>query len=455
MNETLFISAFAAELLNMLPYRILSYYPLRRQLRFSLKTVALIMGLTQFIQCAIFAYLTVQGYSVRSTDFIFAASCFLIYFLCISADPWKLLFLYIFNFDYVTLVRGLGIFTESVLFRSPTLTFTTLRSALIIFFYFLVTAPFMLIFLRKTQDRVFQTDSPLFWKTVWLMPAFTTAIVLMFTYSLSPEYTAQLRFLLARLLLLLGIFVVYYTLLHALDGIRRQAALEEQTAQQEALLSLQRAQYQQLTKHISEVIQARHDLRQHLRIIRTYLKDQRTDQLAEYITQYEQSLPPDIELTVCKNFAVNTIVCYFREEARKAGIDFSIYLNLPERLAVNEADFCSAVGNLLENALHACRKVTDTKPFIRLRAEEDSGRIALVVDNSCSQPIQRQDGRIRSTSHEGPGIGTASICAVAERYGGTARFQYENGTFYASVLLFSNRQSQSSEDSFSAEKAPH
>ena len=45
------------------------------------------------------------------------------------------------------------------------------------------------------------------------------------------------------------------------------------------------------------------------------------------------TLPPDIARTWCENYAVNTIVCYYAEEARKAGIDFSVRLELPKRLS--------------------------------------------------------------------------------------------------------------------------
>ncbi|MFR5733272.1 MAG: GHKL domain-containing protein [Clostridium sp.] len=98
------------------------------------------------------------------------------------------------------------------------------------------------------------------------------------------------------------------------------------------------------------------------------------------------TLPPDVARTWCENYAVNTIVCYYAEEARKAGIDFSVRLELPKQLSINEAELCSILGNLLENALDACRECTDTAPFIRIRAREEGGHIALAVDNTAAAP---------------------------------------------------------------------
>ena len=183
------------------------------------------------------------------------------------------------------------------------------------------------------------------------------------------------------------------------------------------------------------VRQARHDLRQHLNVIDHYLSSGKTEDLKSYIEQYRMTLPPDTGRTWCENYAVNTIVCYYGEEARKAGIDFSVRLELPKQLSINEPELCSILGNLLENALDASRDCTDTAPFIRIRAREESGHIALAVDNTyCSAPIE-ENGQFRSTKHEGFGTGTASVRAIAQRHQGVAEFRHEDGIFYASVFI--------------------
>lgn len=142
--------------------------------------------------------------------------------------------------------------------------------------------------------------------------------------------------------------MVYSILLEAFDIIRQQVVLKERAAQQETLLAIQRTQYQQLSRHMETVRQARHDLRQHLNVIDHYLSSGKTEDLKSYIEQYRMTLPPDTARTWCENYAVNTIVCYYGEEARKAGTDFSVRLELPKHLSINEAELCSILGNLLE-----------------------------------------------------------------------------------------------------------
>lgn len=105
--------------------------------------------------------------------------------------------------------------------------------------------------------------------------------------------------------------MVYSILLEAFDIIRQQVVLKERAAQQETLLAIQRTQYQQLSRHMETVRQARHDLRQHLNVIDHYLSSGKTEDLKSYIEQYRMTLPPDTARTWCENYAVNTIVRYY------------------------------------------------------------------------------------------------------------------------------------------------
>ena len=103
---------------------------------------------------------------------------------------------------------------------------------------------------------------------------------------------------------------------------------------------MQKAQYQQLSRHIESVRQARHDLRQHLNVIDHYLNSGKTEELKAYIAQYRQMLPPDTFCTWCENYAVNTMVNYYVDEARKSGVDISVSMAVPQKLSMNEAEFC-------------------------------------------------------------------------------------------------------------------
>ena len=335
MNWHVFGKAFLCETLYSIPFFILALFPFRKQLRFSLKSITFFIFLGQLFQSSCYVYLVAHGKPTRITDIIFAVVCLSLYFLCVKANAWKLLFLCFFIFNYMVTLRGICFFLESWFFSGSDLTFYSLHneSMLIIFVFLFFTLPLGLRFMKNARERVFQVDSPAFWHKAWFLPFSGTFIICVHNFDLSIDVVRTPRFILTRIWLLLMTVMVYSILLEAFDIIRQQTVLKERAAQQETLLAIQRTQYQQLSRHMETVRQARHDLRQHLNVIDHYLSSGKTEDLKSYIEQYRMTLPPDTARTWCENYAVNTIVCYYGEEARKAGIDFSVRLELPKRLS--------------------------------------------------------------------------------------------------------------------------
>ena len=92
------------------------------------------------------------------------------------------------------------------------------------------------------------------------------------------------------------------------------------------------------------------------------------------------------------------------------------------------------LGNLLENALNACHEL-DGARFIRVNARQTgTSMLSIAIDNSSKKPVEL-NGRLMSTKHEGMGTGTESVRLIAQRYGGDAKFHWDDGVFYASVIL--------------------
>lgn len=329
---------------------------------------------------------------------------------------------------------GAAAFLEARLFDDPEAGFTSWKSVLFTLLVLAATAPFMFRYLIRTKEKVFSTNAPVFWRTAWLIPAFTIAIVQAYTGDLSRAEVRSFRFLFVRVLLLLCAFAFYAILLDALDGIRRQAALAQQAEMQEQLLNLQQTQHKQLLQYMEDMREVRHDLRQHIGVIWALLEQEDIDGLKRYLSAYERRLPTGPRRTFTRNFALNAVCTHFAEEARKYEIDYDVSLDAPEHLPISEPEVCALLGNLLENAVDACRTVSSA-PFIKVRGMWEKSYMVITVDNSCGQAPVWEGTRLRSSKRDGLGTGTWVVRRTAERSGGTAKFAYEDGVFYASVLL--------------------
>lgn len=429
-------SATVNLMVQSIPAHLMAYYPFRERLRFPLWKALLPVCLLQLAESLLYGYMVQAGIAGMELAYGFVPVYMGIYFFSVQDNRWKVLFLYLFILDYTMILWGAAAFLEARFFYAPGAGFTSWKSVLFTLAVLVLTAPLMLRYLTRAREKVFAADAPEFWRTAWMIPAFTIAIVQVYSGDLSMQAVRSFRFLFARVLLLLCALVFYSILLDALDGIRRQAALAEQAEVQEQLLNLQRMQHEQLLQYNEEVKAARHDLRQNLGVIWAYLDKNDIDGLKDYLRAYEKKLPLDIRRNFTKNFALNAVCTRYAEEARKFEIDYDVELDMPERLPINEPEICALLGNLLENAVDACREARCSAPFIRVRGVWEDSHIVFTVDNSCEQEPVWKDGRLLSSKREGFGTGTWTIQRAAERSGGTAKFIYKDGVFFASVLLY-------------------
>jgi sensor histidine kinase regulating citrate/malate metabolism len=98
-------------------------------------------------------------------------------------------------------------------------------------------------------------------------------------------------------------------------------------------------------------------------------------------------------------------------------------------------DLCVIMGNLLENAVEACRYVEEK--FIKVRAVVDGDFLTVVVENSFDG-IWRYEGGVYMSRKEAPetrGVGLSSVRAVCEKYGGLMQVDMDGDRWVSSALV--------------------
>ncbi len=423
-------------LVTTLPIRFLAYFPFAGKLRCKKLTLGIVIALSELIFCVVGVFSLQLNLHPKISELITAIICFALYWGCINIKIYKLIFFYLFLTEYTMIVRGIAVFISNFLPSEMSSVYYSWQNSFIFLVIVMITMPFMIMFFIRTAERIIETDDWLLWKTIWLVPALTIFIVLLFTGSLSQEITEEPIFLIARICLLICTFVVYYILLFSLDILREHATLEERAKQAEAINDLHKSQYNLMQKRIEETKIARHDLRQHLNLIQAYLDSGERKALENYLKAYKKSLPTDTTQIYCSNYTVDVVVRYYAEQSKLSGISFYAKLMLPKQISVEEPDVCVIFGNLLENALEACKRQNEGEKFIRVCARIiGTNAISITIDNSSNQKPNSVDKAFISSKREEIGTGILSVNNIADKYNGVTNFTYDNGIFFASVLL--------------------
>lgn len=212
----------------------------------------------------------------------------------------------------------------------------------------------------------------------------------------------------------------------------------QRIAHAEQLLKLEERYYTQLASQVEDARRIRHDLRQHLRVVRTLLDQGDAQAIASYLGRYAENVQPllTIPITFLNVPVVDALIAYYWSAAKVRGAEFRVrgqLQGLPQSVYV---DFCSIMGNLLENALESLdRQEPDQPKWIHVQCEIIQKKLMLEVMNSNSTPVRREENGFQSAKRDEIGTGTLSVSIIARQYGGFASFSHKENQFTAQVFL--------------------
>lgn len=436
MNEPLYryIEIAVYALLNFLPYMILALYPFRKQMRFS-KPITVILILCICILQILTGISSVFGIHSGFLSMFSTVLYAVFYFTAAKVPIGKSLFTLLILSNMANLVTVFSKCLEGQLFGQ--IAYESYRwsfSLCMVIGHLIFTTPLAVYFHKSYSINVNKAHSTV-WRYLWLIPA---TFYLAWYWHLYGQERRSLEVALDPintlflLLIDIGSFLIYHMILRLIKEMDKNIELEAKNHQ----LAMQTLQYENLQNKITEARRAKHDIRHHITLMHEYLRKGNLDELEQYLTQYQQSLPDDSGMVFCSNYIVNALLLYFAQQAKSEGIDFDVRADLKETKWIPENDLSVLLGNLLENAIHACREQTNGERKIMIRAKETDTTIFLTVDNTFSGKLKRDKaGNYLSTKSNGSGLGLMSVHSIAEQYNGTLEIEPKDNLFCVSVAL--------------------
>lgn len=224
-----------------------------------------------------------------------------------------------------------------------------------------------------------------------------------------------------QLLAMASLFCILYAYKKMLESFRLSMELSL-LAQQEHFLN---RYVDEIKMRYQKTKSFRHDIKNHITIVRELLQHGKTEQALHYIGDME-GVTGELSFSCSTNNPVVDILIGNKLGlAESYGIDVECSLHLPCPCLVRDMDFCIILSNALDNAICACKGMEqDGRRYIRLTGRLQGDFILLEIENS----FQEKQGFWRGT-------GLSNVKAVADKYDGAVHVKVQDSVFILSVLL--------------------
>lgn len=304
----------------------------------------------------------------------------------------------------------------------------------------LVTFPLIYLFYKKLLRPVLDdTEAYSFWNYIWIIPLCSNTL---YSLCIAPHFsgdnvTPAVSSYFIPLFWIVLSFATFTLILQIVSETRKNFDLQSQLHISDLQMSAQQKQIEMLQDNIERNSRARHDMRHHMLTLQTLLSQKDYAQAIDYLAEYSHQLETLTPASYTRHPVLNAILAHYSEEAAANDIRTSLELSVADELPVSNMDLCIILGNLLENAVEACRRQIAGERFITLHMTMTSPTmLVLIIENSYSGVIKEQNDTFLSSKQEGrTGMGINSVRHLVKQYHGVCKIDYTQDLFKVKLLL--------------------
>lgn len=303
------------------------------------------------------------------------------------------------------------------------ITFVDVSNLVIIVSTYCLAAQILLFwFFRKlivsTVKPFLSLQAKNYWNGIWYISVFmflSCFFALPLGDLISSQYT-----LITRLFQYIVIVALCRTMGRDSLAIKERMELEKG-------LSLQQNHYMELANRIEDARRIRHDFKHRITAIHQYLDNEDYDGLKAYCNELQSHNNADVSIPYTGNPAVDGIMYHYASIAKQNGISFEYKkINPPD---ISDVDLCTLLGNALDNAVTACKNVTDN-PFIQVIANGEGAGMQLLIRNSFDGVLKKDKDKFLTRKSKGDhGIGISSMQEICERNDILMKIVHTDNTF--------------------------
>lgn len=237
-----------------------------------------------------------------------------------------------------------------------------------------------------------------------------------------------------------------------------QQKLEQEKEKYVALFEKEaelRYQYEKLLKETKEmhsqeaelrelhqnVRQLKHDMKNHLMVMTSYLNSEEYDQARAYTSELLDKFSTMHSYIETGNVLLNHILNEKLSYAKSMGILVKAEIENLAFAKMDRMDFSALLSNMLDNAIEALLREKEEELSQRLQMQvvisAQRGYETICVKNQISSSVFAKNPTLETSKEEKNlhGLGVGKIKAIVAQYGGMADFYEEDNFFCVKVFI--------------------
>ena len=189
----------------------------------------------------------------------------------------------------------------------------------------------------------------------------------------------------------------------------------------------------------TEDLQAfRHDMSNQLIILNHLLEEGKDEEARRQLDQLSRFIKGKVIYSTSGNIIIDGLVNYKLQSVASENIKVETEIVVPKQLNIDIADFVTLLGNLLDNALEALKKVDREQRILTIKIMFSQERLIGRITNTYCGEIYLKDDKILTSKKEKQrhGYGLSNVEKIIKKYNGYMEIDYANWEFRVDFIIY-------------------
>ncbi len=236
---------------------------------------------------------------------------------------------------------------------------------------------------------------------------------------------------------ILGVLVINFIVYYLLNNIIQANEIKQIQARMETQFMFQEKKYEQTSMSFKSISGILHDTNKHLVYLRECVIQKDYNEAIEYIDTAINNLSDSYKRINTGHLVIDALVSNACNAAESNKIRFKTNIKIDKsKINIERYDLSVALGNLLDNAIEACVKISNLDDrYIKINIF--TTETALVINILNSAVVSNMVRKLKSDKSDKirHGYGLSNVNRIVDKYGGSFSVERKESKFEATAVI--------------------